>query len=551
MLYVEARRWIVLSAGLFIWYFTTHLNGGIFGYSITHDLLARHNTNDSYISSYYLTWTVVYYIPTLFSVILVKLVYFNTTFEYKSVLIYLSVLTCSIAFYLYELLDFFAINYTRYVIIDTDPVFNQLLVNFLNRYHPYLFYICACYVFYYCSLNRVYESLPNYNIKVVFKIKNFNLFLLSFLFLYLGAWWANQEGSWGGWWNSDSSEMLGLLLGLSSLLVIHIPLSQYYYFRFNRVLLKLFINFVLLYYFLQINYELSSHNFGLQSFIFFNNNVSFTFVMFILLLWIISIEHQIYHKTLVSKYTGINTLSYSSKFFNNLLNITIVFILIWLTMSLVPIISTFKTQTQFTLDHIFFILYNLFLVYIFLLVACTFFKLTPVPMVVSLGLVFSQLPVLAYLTLIRNIMHSELKTIHWVVIAFTGLNILTGGCLFFFIQNIPYYTERTCGDALYSANQLVYINEGCLVNHVLLETNLEFQFLKGWTLVSESNAVDVDSFVLQLNSTVMTNSIHLATGYFKNILIIEFNEVYLLNIIVLTLIWIVWLIVKTKLPCVY
>lgn len=129
----------------------------------------------------------MYYIPTLFSVILVKLVYFNTTFEYKSVLIYLSVLTCGIAFYLYELLDFFAINYTRFVIIDMDPVFNQLLVNFLNRYHPYLFYICACYVFYYCSLSRVYESLPNYNIKVVFKIKNFNLFLLSFLFLYLGA----------------------------------------------------------------------------------------------------------------------------------------------------------------------------------------------------------------------------------------------------------------------------------------------------------------------------------------------------------------------------
>ena len=39
--------------------------------------------------------------------------------------------------------------------------------------------------------------------------------------LYFGGWWALQEGSWGGWWNWDASEVLGLITLLYLILAVH------------------------------------------------------------------------------------------------------------------------------------------------------------------------------------------------------------------------------------------------------------------------------------------------------------------------------------------
>ena len=100
--------------------------------------------------------------------------------------------------------------------------------------------------------------------------------------LYLGSWWALQEGSWGGWWNWDSSEFFGLIIMYLLLFFFFhskLPLKTVYisyYFILNS-LLYLFIFFLLL----QLNFSIISHNFGFRSLKFLNTEIFlFSFLLF-------------------------------------------------------------------------------------------------------------------------------------------------------------------------------------------------------------------------------------------------------------------------------
>ena len=87
----------------------------------------------------------------------------------------------------------------------------------------------------------------------------------------LGGWWALQEGTWGGWWNWDASEVLGLLILILAYVEVH---SNYNYYlesrKQERVILFLLL-ILLSYYFIQLNFELTSHSFGTRFNHFFNN----------------------------------------------------------------------------------------------------------------------------------------------------------------------------------------------------------------------------------------------------------------------------------------
>ena len=91
--------------------------------------------------------------------------------------------------------------------------------------------------------------------------------------LYLGSWWALQEGSWGGWWNWDASEFLGLLVLYLILTIFHNKsnlshvITLFYSIRLS--LSYLFIYFFLL----QLNFSIISHNFGFRTLKFLNTEV--------------------------------------------------------------------------------------------------------------------------------------------------------------------------------------------------------------------------------------------------------------------------------------
>jgi cytochrome c biogenesis factor len=112
------------------------------------------------------------------------------------------------------------------------------------------------------------------------------LLVLNGLALFLGGWWAFQEGTWGGWWNWDASEMLGLLIGGFGVYLLHLGITKLSlnYLR-TWSLLSLFW-FILTYIFIQLNFELVSHNFGSTFLLFFTKNTFF--LEFISLLWMFS-----------------------------------------------------------------------------------------------------------------------------------------------------------------------------------------------------------------------------------------------------------------------
>lgn len=113
-----------------------------------------------------------------------------------------------------------------------------------------------------------------------FRFNNFqrevsNSLFIIFLALFLGSWWALQEGTWGGWWNWDASEVLGLLVFLYFYIELHSHQTIYLFWR-KQVKIQTFLIIILLsYYFIQLNFELTSHSFGTRFNHFFNNHIFF------------------------------------------------------------------------------------------------------------------------------------------------------------------------------------------------------------------------------------------------------------------------------------
>ena len=184
--------------------------------------------------------------------------------------------------------DFLAINISNDLTDFTSSEVNTLLTNNLNKYHPLLLYVSSFTLILSLVVVNVMFELP-------FKflaIKNltryldvsYYLFGVSFTALFLGSWWALQEGTWGGWWNWDASEVLGLLIMLLGYTALHFQVNFYLFSRKCNLASPLLTLTLLNYFFIQLNFELTSHSFGNRFTHFFNNNLFF-FELILILTW--------------------------------------------------------------------------------------------------------------------------------------------------------------------------------------------------------------------------------------------------------------------------
>jgi hypothetical protein len=116
------------------------------------------------------------------------------------------------------------------------------------------------------STTRTYSFnyLINLKHQLVFSIGNYN-----FIGLALGSWWAFQEGTWGGWWNWDSSEVFGLEFFLLILYVTHTYWKSSDLLAWSISISCQFLAVLITYFFIQLNFDLVSHNFGVKFFFFF------------------------------------------------------------------------------------------------------------------------------------------------------------------------------------------------------------------------------------------------------------------------------------------
>lgn len=273
----------------FNYLFLSHLNGS----SNVLSVLNRMYTNNFYFNNFYFLWTSLWYIPIYIFILLVFL-YSNSSFIHLKKRTF--VIIFSVVMYILYL-SYFNCNLIQLGVTIFPENVNFLLLNSVNKIHPLLLYV-SLLIFIIVLLN-----FYNYNVNFIQKneiimfnniliIKN--KILISIYTLYLGSWWALQEGSWGGWWNWDFSEVFGLFILYKLLLVIHNKFNlrsistNRVYFIFSFILLLLF------YLSIQLNFSYVSHNFGFRFYKFISTTVLFNYLLLLTLIFFVNFQNEFY-----------------------------------------------------------------------------------------------------------------------------------------------------------------------------------------------------------------------------------------------------------------
>lgn len=197
--------------------------------------------------------------------------------------------------YLVEVQDYLFVNLFYSEIASSYWSFNLLLTNNLNKYHPHLFYASTWTLLLLITYQRYssrLKSSPFVLTEAIQKARELNFFTgyLNSFALFLGSWWAFQEGTWGGWWNWDPSEVLGLLVLLTTLLISHKKLNYLRVWGLLNKTLTGVILFLWVYFFTQLNFDLVSHNFGNRFTFFFVNTLFYLDMLLLLTLTLVLLE---------------------------------------------------------------------------------------------------------------------------------------------------------------------------------------------------------------------------------------------------------------------
>jgi cytochrome c biogenesis factor len=242
----------------------------MYGFSWFPDTLTRLNLNDALFNMYHFLWVTALYLSPFYFAIWALFTYFLIRFN-KPQILFISLLIYFL--YVVELFDFVIFNWQVSIINTSFLQFNTLLVNNLNKIHPFIFYMGTFLVF-----NASFLSTSLQLKKTIFspitKLNSLRTSLLLILIvsltsLFLGSWWAVQEGTWGGWWNWDPSETFGLLFLMFTLLNFHTKFNLNLFYKIGIRNKALVYVLILTYFFIQLNFDLVSHNFGVKFFYFF------------------------------------------------------------------------------------------------------------------------------------------------------------------------------------------------------------------------------------------------------------------------------------------
>jgi len=230
-------------------------------YLLSSDIYSRLDLNLFSFDLLHFSWTHINYLFVLLPLFLLSTLYSNLLSSLRLTATLIIIYSTLVTSYI---LAWHTMSFSTVELITAKMVFyNPLLVNALNRYHPYLLYLSWLYI-------PTLVMLYLHNVKKLTTISHplkklaLGIAMIVTLTLSLGSWWAYQEGSWGGWWNWDPSEVFGLLIALLVLMSLHKMLFNGFTGVSAHAMLPL-LGVVFIYYsFMQVNFTLISHNFGFR-----------------------------------------------------------------------------------------------------------------------------------------------------------------------------------------------------------------------------------------------------------------------------------------------
>lgn len=305
-------------------------------------------------------WTNLWYLFTLYSCVLLMYSFIKMRIV-KPLICSAFLLYFFITYIIYT--EFFYNNAFTADIMLYNEGSNILLKNSINKIHPFLlysssiiFFISIFLSFHTFNKNFFFQDSLEIN-RFFYKLKTFLIKIL--VALYLGSWWALQEGSWGGWWNWDASEFFALIILYCIVKSFHENIIHKNFFVFllssQKYLSYIFIFFSVL----QLNFDTISHNFGFRGTKFLNIEILLLLFLFLFVWCSISIvlSHLNFVKFFLKKLRSV-----TNDFF--ILHYIIIFINFFIVIPLILILlkSILNLRIILSLFTIFNLLCSLFLV---------------------------------------------------------------------------------------------------------------------------------------------------------------------------------------------
>lgn len=346
--------------------------------SCLHDLVTRASLNEQLITLFSFFWTNYWYLFVFFFFVFCWHYWncWNNNFVFFILIAF--------TFYFYEFCDFLIATRQLIFLNYNKTAVNFLLLNNLNKYHPFLLYFSSWLItfVFLVSYDHIlkYKTYRNGWGILLSSAVTVEALCFNFIALLLGAWWAIQEGTWGGWWNWDASEVLGLLILHQTIVSLHFSINILQTIKRLVYNLNCFLFFSSCYFFIQLNFELVSHNFGTKMLFFFDNHfflVEVFFLSLVLMLylsyWWLKTQRQIFlrnqlsfkfekcNKNIFVSVIGYSTLAviYLSSSFNLIINY-----FLWKYVGVTTANTSINLfETNFLVLIVFFFLLNLTITY--------------------------------------------------------------------------------------------------------------------------------------------------------------------------------------------
>jgi len=483
---------------------------------------------------YFFFWTSFLYLPTFFFTLFFSLFFYT----------FISRLFWSfgifVFFYNIEFFDFLVFNSSLLLLNPYLLEFNLLLTNTLNKIHPFIFYTSTILLFgtLYLTLieQTISRKLYTYSWLSARVHRSSSLMLtLIFIALWLGSWWAFQEGTWGGWWNWDASEVFGLVFFLIPLYHVHklTSLNQVLSIYYEQVLFLL--TTLILYFFIQLNFDLVSHNFGVKFFFFFNNKLFFI-VMLIFLSFLCWYIVRKYGRFVQNYWSLLQIRSVTLQPYNLYWSyLWLIFYCYWLGiifLSFYPLVGFFIYNLvgwNFLNLHLTFIKFNFFLLLTFLWV----FRFISFKSSVTILCLSSLTYHFYFLLIFTTSTLYFVNRLHFWLILFWLLNLLSYSSIFL----LPW---EVGGENLLSLinTEIIVLNPIQILDTLLLE---EFNLFKQWgnfTLTTwnfslYSNTSTIPTFLLCFSHSHTVSLYQLASSPVQLFVLIENNFTTVLTISVL------------------
>lgn len=518
------------------------------GFSTLIDVTTRLNPNDAYVSTYYFWWTNLTYLPTFFFTVFSLLIWYNAKRVASSSLIIVCLMLMAHGT---ELTDYLILNSPEIGVLYGTYGLNPLLSNIMNRYHPLIFYLSVSLFTLVTFLFVVLHSAPRFyflpqNLLTKAQSYGWNAILLNLIALWMGGWWALQEGTWGGWWNWDPSETFGLLVTLGLLTTLHSALKLSNIPRSVTKALFNFLIFLVTYFFIQLNFDLVSHNFGSKFFFFFNNNLFFLEMSQLILLTFALITYGSYNTYRLCVYKPTKHWVTAKSWVNPSVGLVApTLITLFVLWSLRPLVNYF--------------LWNFFelnignwepsLKPILLLLGITLFFWTRKTHRYD-SLVSFCLLSMSQTWLIIPLLFSESKSwvflLHTLITIFTYIDLLTHGLspIEWITESYNYYVVFESLVQLPDCQTFIVDANAHEITHITI--NLNGLLLSDWNLVTFANTPSNNFFLLNSQVTDYRNFYYLGNLYSSTCLNLELPLLGVLNLIFLTGILLVWYKFQSK-----